>query len=88
VFKKHDDSSEFEIVINKDYDISVVVGYSGESGVANSRAKESTTAHICFTPDNLCNGYNSSYKIPIGSGYANVKIEFKRICSFWEVILY
>ena len=76
------------VELNKPYAAIISAGYEGRSGVASSAASGSTDKTITFTQANLRNGYTINEQVPLGGGYADVTVKFKRICTFWEVIFY
>ena len=80
--------STMYVELSKPYNAKIVAGYAGRSGVADSSASGSTEKTITFTQEKLSKGYTITEQVPIDGGYADVTVNFKRICTFWEVIFY
>ena len=81
-------TTTWQLELNKAYSAKIGAGYEGRSGVASSAASGSTDKTITFTQSNLRSGYTINERVSLGGGYANVTIEFERVCTFWEVIFY
>ena len=80
--------STMYVELNKPYEAKLSAGYAGRRGVANSWASGHIEKTITFTQSKLTKGYTINERVPIDGGYADVTVDFKRICTFWEVILY
>lgn len=69
------------IELNETYSLKINCGHIGSSGSADDS--------IEFTLDTLRNDYILTKRVELGiSEYAEVTLTFKRVCDFWEVILY
>ncbi len=80
--------STLYVELSKPYKAKIVAGYAGRSGVADSSASGSIEKTLTFTQAKLSKGYTINEHVPIDGGYADVTVNFKRICTFWEVIFY
>lgn len=76
------------VELNEPYEAKISAGYAGRSGVADSSVYGSINRTITFTKEKLSKDYIITEEVPFDSGYADVTVNFKRICTFWEVILY
>lgn len=74
--------------LNKPYTAKISAGHEGRSGVALSSASGSKEKTVTFTQSNLRNGYTFSESVSMSGGSATVTVKVKRICTFWDVILY
>lgn len=81
-------TTTLQIELNSTYSAEIGAGHLGRRGVASSAASGKIDRALLFSKDDLQNGYTLCEKVPIDGGYANVTIEFTRVCTFWEVIFY
>ncbi len=83
-----DGKGTLKIELNKRYLTKIGAGHDGLYGEVEPYDFGSKNKNITFTQNDLLDGLTITEKVSLKNGYANVTVEFERVCTFWEVIFY